>query len=309
MPQDMLELIEGMALRRPTPKVAEVHRGVERDRRGARLASRLGTPWCDADHHRPGSWPAGVGARWTAGLSVTVAAGHQADNDGIPPRRGRSDAAGGDLLCPRCRGVLRPFGDGRTPPSAASGPHRRRPESTVRRWLRGAGKPGSVAEPAGRGPRRRGPPGAAGPARAAADHARPRGEPARRLRPALPRSVRGRRPAVGADRVLRPRPATGTRAPAAQLKSGPAEPLPGPAVSALCRSSTPPGSPLRRPSCHTPTTPPITGAALLHALSASRALAPGKSGVSLNIVLLNDLEGGVTVSTQVTSSHHVRLVS
>ena len=74
--------------------------------------------------------------------------------------------------------------------------------------------------PAGRGPCRGDRPGTAGSAGAAAERARARVEPARRRRTALPRSVRRGRPGVGVDRLLRPRPAPGASAPAAQLISG-----------------------------------------------------------------------------------------
>ena len=129
---------------------------------------------------------------------------------GVTARRGRGTLLAGDLPCPRCRGALRPFGNGRTRtvrgigadtvtvtpqrarcadchvtqillPTAltvrradsteaignalvahARGAGHRsiavrfgRPESTVRRWLRGVRDPhAQLAVPAGRGPRR-----------------------------------------------------------------------------------------------------------------------------------------------------------
>ena len=186
----------------------------------------------------------------------------------------------GDLPCPRCRGVLRPFGNGRTRTVRGIGndtvtvtprrarcadcrvtqillptaltvrradsteaignrpgrarPRRRTPfhrrsvrAARVHRPTMVARRPRAaraVAVPAGRGPRRRDRPGTAGPAGAAADHARARVEPPHRRRTALPGSVRRRRPGMGVDRLLHPRPAPGARAPAAQLKSGSAGP-------------------------------------------------------------------------------------
>ena len=192
----------------------------------------------------------------------------------------------GDLPCPRCRGVLRPFGNGRTrtvrgvgadtvtvtqrrarcadcrvtqipadradrPPRGQHRGDRERPGRARRRGRaplhRRSVRPTrihrptmvarrprparAVAVPAWRRPCRRDRPGAAGPAGAAADHARARVEPARRRRTALPRSVGRRRPGMGVDRLLRPRPAPGTPAPAAKLKSVSRRALPCPAVS------------------------------------------------------------------------------
>ena len=61
--------------------------------------------------------------------------------------------------------------------------------------------------------------GTADPTDAPADHARARAERARRQRSAVPGPVRHHRPGMGGDRVLHPRPTTGTPyLPAAQLK-------------------------------------------------------------------------------------------
>ena len=177
----------------------------------------------------------------------------------------------GDMPCPRCRGVLRPFGTGRTRTVRGVGadtvtvtPRRARcADCLVTQILlltalvahaRGAGhrsiaarfeprvhrptvvaqrpRPArAVAVPAGCGPGRGDRPGAAGPAGAATERARARVEPARRRRTALPESVRRGRPGVGVDRLLRPRPAPGAPVSASQLKSGSRVAPPCPAVS------------------------------------------------------------------------------
>ena len=97
---------------------------------------------------------------------------------------------------------------------------------------------------------------------AAADHARLRVEPSRRRRTALSGSVRPRRPGMGVDRLLRPRPAPGTPAPATQLKSASRRALPCPAVSVTVptkiRRCTPGDRHFADQAVTSPTTPPIS---------------------------------------------------
>src|SRR5664279_3019806 len=115
----------------------------------------------------------------------------------LVPRRADSAEAIGAALVAKARGA------GYRTIAAHFG----RPESTVRRWLRAVREP--HAQPARRGPGRDNRPGVAGPPGAAVDDARACVEPAGRRGRAVPRMPRPQRPGLVADRILRPRAASG----------------------------------------------------------------------------------------------------